>query len=45
MSSYVIDARDLGNEKVSRIIDIRFLEGYYEPTILILCEILRTWSG
>ncbi|EDV21798.1 uncharacterized protein TRIADDRAFT_59883 [Trichoplax adhaerens] len=45
MPSYVVDVRDLGNEKVSRLIDIRFLEGYYEPTILILCEILRTWSG
>lgn len=32
-------------EKINNIIDIQFLPGYYEPTLLILHEPVRTWSG
>jgi len=44
LSSYTIDLRRL-DEKISSVIDFRFLHGYYEPTVLILYEPLPTWSG
>ena len=44
MSSYIIDLRKL-NEKIINVIDVQFLHGYYEPTVLILYEPLPTWAG
>ncbi|XP_023931604.1 cleavage and polyadenylation specificity factor subunit 1-like [Lingula anatina] len=44
LSSYIIDASKL-DEKICNIIDIQFLHGYYEPTMFILYEPLRTWTG
>ena len=42
--SYVIDLKQL-DEKVNNVKDFQFLEGYCEPTILLLYEPLRTWAG
>ena len=44
MSSYIIDLRNL-DEKITNIIDMQFLYGYYEPTLFILYEPLPTWAG
>jgi cleavage and polyadenylation specificity factor subunit 1 len=43
MSTYLIDLRTL-DERVTNVIDIQFLHGYYEPTVLILFEPLPTWT-
>ena len=45
LKSYVIDLRKLDKWLETRIIDIEFLFGYYEPTQFILCESTRTWVG
>jgi len=45
LSSYSIDLRKLDNWLETRIIDIEFLYGYYEPTLFILSESNRTWVG
>lgn len=44
LASYIITLRDL-DEKIDNVIDIRFLHGYYEPTLLILYEPARTFPG
>ncbi|XP_062342830.1 cleavage and polyadenylation specificity factor subunit 1 [Osmerus eperlanus] len=44
MPSYIIDVREL-DEKLLNIIDMKFLHGYYEPTLLILYEPNQTWPG
>ena len=44
MSSYLIDLHKL-DEKITNVLDIQFLHGYYEPTIFILYEPLPTWAG
>lgn len=44
MSSYMIDLSTM-DEKIVKVLDIQFLHGYYEPTILILHEPLPTWAG
>ncbi|KAI2652583.1 Cleavage and polyadenylation specificity factor subunit 1 [Labeo rohita] len=41
---YIIDVREL-DEKLLNIIDMKFLHGYYEPTLLILFEPNQTWPG
>ena len=43
-SSYSIDLHEVDG-RLQRIIDIQFLHGYYEPTLLVLFESLRTWAG
>ncbi|XP_068093974.1 cleavage and polyadenylation specificity factor subunit 1 isoform X2 [Hyperolius riggenbachi] len=44
LPSYIIDVREL-DEKLLNIIDLQFLHGYYEPTLLILFEPNQTWPG
>ncbi|XP_014854007.1 PREDICTED: cleavage and polyadenylation specificity factor subunit 1 [Poecilia mexicana] len=44
MPSYIIDVREL-DEKLLNIVDMKFLHGYYEPTLLILYEPNQTWPG
>lgn len=44
LSSYMIMLKDT-MDKIDNIIDIQFLHGYYEPTLLILYEPLKTFSG
>ncbi|KAF3420031.1 hypothetical protein E2986_05121 [Frieseomelitta varia] len=44
LSSYMIVLKNL-EEKMDNIIDLQFLHGYYEPTLLILYEPVRTFSG
>ena len=44
MPSYMIKLTEM-DEPITNIQDIQFLHGYYEPTLLILYEPLRTWPG
>uniref|UniRef100_A0A182SNX7 RSE1/DDB1/CPSF1 first beta-propeller domain-containing protein n=1 Tax=Anopheles maculatus TaxID=74869 RepID=A0A182SNX7_9DIPT len=44
LASYIIELKDL-DEKIDNVIDIQFLHGYYEPTLLILYEPVRTFPG
>ncbi|EFA00240.2 cleavage and polyadenylation specificity factor subunit 1 isoform X2 [Tribolium castaneum] len=44
LASYMIVLKDF-IDKVDNIIDIQFLHGYYEPTLLILFEPLKTFAG
>lgn len=44
LSSYMIVLKTL-EEKMDNIIDLQFLHGYYEPTLLILYEPVRTFPG
>lgn len=44
MASYVISLKDL-DEKIDNVIDLQFLHGYYEPTLLLLYEPVRTFPG
>ncbi|XP_050311770.1 LOW QUALITY PROTEIN: cleavage and polyadenylation specificity factor subunit 1 [Anthonomus grandis grandis] len=44
LASYMINLKDF-IDKVDNIIDIQFLDGYYEPTLLLLYEPLKTFAG
>lgn len=44
LASYMIILKDF-IDKIDNVIDIQFLYGYYEPTLLILYEPLKTFSG
>ncbi|KAF6036418.1 Cpsf160 [Bugula neritina] len=42
--SYIIDLSKM-EEKIHNVVDMQFLQGYYEPTLFILYEPIRTWVG
>ncbi|CAB0028580.1 unnamed protein product [Trichogramma brassicae] len=44
LASYMIVLKTL-EEKMDNIIDLQFLHGYYEPTLLILYEPVKTFPG
>lgn len=44
LASYMIHLKDL-EEKMDNIVDVQFLHGYYEPTLLILYEPVKTFAG
>ncbi|KAF5272324.1 hypothetical protein FQA39_LY07925 [Lamprigera yunnana] len=44
LASYMIILKEFV-DKIDDVIDIQFLYGYYEPTLLILYEPLKTFSG
>ncbi|XP_055902575.1 cleavage and polyadenylation specificity factor subunit 1 [Eupeodes corollae] len=44
LASYIISLKDL-DEKIDNVVDIQFLFGYYEPTLLILYEPVKTFPG
>lgn len=44
LASYLITLREL-DEKIDNVLDLQFLHGYYEPTLLILYEPVRTFPG
>ena len=47
MASYRLNLSDelYAGEKINNILEIQFLEGYHEPTLLILHEPVKTWSA
>lgn len=44
LASYMIILKEL-DEKMDNVIDVQFLHGYYEPTLLILYEPVKTFPG
>ncbi len=44
LSSYVIKLTQL-EERVDNVVDVQFLHGYYEPTLIILYEPVGTFAG
>lgn len=44
VSSFMIDIQDLP-VKIASVLDFQFLDGYNDPTIVILYEALPTWTG
>ena len=44
VSSFMINIEDLPR-KMASIIDFQFLDGYNDPTLVILYESLPTWTG
>ena len=47
VTSYQLNLQDEAytGENINNIMDMAFLEGYYEPTLLILHEPIQTWPG
>lgn len=44
LDSYIVTLAEV-EDKMDNVIDIQFLHGYYEPTLLILYEPMKTFSG
>lgn len=46
LPSYIIDlSEDVCGERIDNIVDIQFLHNYNDPTLVLLHEPNRTWSG
>lgn len=46
LPSYKLDlTEDFCGEKIDNIVDVQFLHNYNDPTLVILHEPVRTWSG
>ena len=44
LTSYMIILKEI-EEKMENVLDVQFLHGYNEPTLLILFEPMKTFSG
>lgn len=44
LTSYMIVLKQL-EERMDNVVDVQFLHGYNEPTLLILYEPMKTFSG
>ncbi|KAF2368735.1 hypothetical protein FHG87_000497 [Trinorchestia longiramus] len=45
MQSYVIDPKEFDTPSIDNILDIQFLHGYYDPTLMVLYEPIKTFPG
>ena len=45
MQSYIIDPKEFDAPSIDNIIDIQFLHGYYDPTLMVLYEPIKTFPG
>ena len=45
LASYTLDLNSVITHNVDNIIDLQFLHGYNQPTLLILYEPLKTFAG
>lgn len=44
LTSYLIELKEI-EEKMENVLDVQFLHGYNEPTLLILFEPMQTFPG
>nr|XP_053638163.1 cleavage and polyadenylation specificity factor subunit 1-like [Cherax quadricarinatus] len=45
LQSYIIDPKDFETPSIDNIIDMQFLHGYYDPTLMLLYEPIKTFPG
>ncbi|KAG7154434.1 Cleavage and polyadenylation specificity factor subunit 1-like 2 [Homarus americanus] len=45
LQSYIIDPKDFEAPCIDNIIDMQFLNGYYDPTLMLLYEPIKTFPG
>lgn len=45
LQSYIIDPKDFEAPSIDNIIDMQFLHGYYDPTLMLLYEPIKTFPG
>lgn len=45
LSTFTTSLSTSTGEKINNIIDMQFLHGFYEPTLLVLYEPIGTWAG
>ncbi|XP_076048497.1 cleavage and polyadenylation specificity factor subunit 1 [Oratosquilla oratoria] len=43
--SYIINPKEFDTPRIDNIIDIQFLHGYYDPTLMLLYEPIKTFPG
>ena len=45
LQSYIIDLKDFETPRIDNVKDMQFLHGYYDPTLMLLCEPIKTFPG
>ncbi|KAK3856715.1 hypothetical protein Pcinc_036978 [Petrolisthes cinctipes] len=45
LQSYIIDPKEFEAPSIDNIIDMQFLHGYYDPTLMLLYEPIKTFPG